>query len=91
MSNVIVLKLISGEEVLAKEIRTEETELIVESPLVVQIMPAKEGYGIGLVPYMHSKTIGEFALKLDKIVCKASPDSGVEKGYLQQVSGIALA
>lgn len=91
MSNVIALKLISGEEVLAKEVRVDGDSLVVESPLVVQIMPAKEGYGVGLVPYMHSKSIGELPIKLDKIVCKTEPDSGVEKGYLQQVSGIQLA
>lgn len=91
MSKVIVMKLISGEEVLAKLVNEEENFVVVESPLVVQIMPAKEGYGVGLVPYLHSKSMGEILINKDMVVCTTEPDNAVEKGYLQQVSGIQLA
>lgn len=91
MSKVVVLKLVSGEEVLANLENEEENFIVVTKPMVVQIMPSKDGYGVGLVPYIHSKSYGEFLINKEMIVCNADPDSEVEKGYLSQTSGIQLA
>ena len=91
MIKVVVLKLVSGEEVLAKLEREDDTFLVVSKPMVVQIMPSKDGYGVGLVPYIHSKTLGDYNIAKELVICMAEPDVDVEKGYLGQVSGIQLA
>lgn len=94
MSEVKAVRLVSGEEVLC-QIQGEDTNkgvYFVSAPRVLQLMPTPQGgYGLGLLPWFHSKSSGEIEMSKSHIVAICDPDADTEKAYLEQVSGIKLA
>lgn len=92
MSEIRSLKMVSGEEVICKLEQCTQYDLTISSPLVLQVMPAPGGgYGLGLIPWIHSKKTGSFDVNRNQIMVNCSPDKDVADGYLSQVSGIQLA
>lgn len=93
MSTVVKsLKMVSGEEVICKVRQTAEG-LMVSDALVLHVMPnGSGGYGLGLLPWVHSTRRGEIRINEDQIMgVIESPDKEVEDAYLSQTSGIQLA
>lgn len=93
MSEVKTLKMVSGEEVICKvnEIDEDTGVFTIESPLVLQVMQSPNGgFGLGLIPWIHSQRSGELEISASQIMCLATPDKEVEDGYLSQVSGIQI-
>jgi len=94
MSEIKTLKMVSGEEVLCKvnEIDEDSGVFTIESPLVLQVMPTPQGgFGLGLIPWIHSQRSGEIEVSVSQIMCLATPDKEVQDGYLSQISGIKIA
>lgn len=94
MSEVKSFRLASGEEVLC-QVTGEDTNqgvFIITHPRVLQLMPTPQGgYGLGLLPWFHSKSSGEISVSKAHIIAICEPDADTEKAYLEQVSGIKLA
>lgn len=86
------LKMVSGEEVICK-VRSTTEGLMVSDALVLQVMPdGRGGYGLGLLPWVHSTKRGEIRINEDQIMGVIdSPDKEVQDAYLSQTSGIQLA
>lgn len=94
MAEIKTLKMVSGEEVICKvnEIDEDSGVFTIESPLVLQVMPAPQGgFGLGLIPWVHSQKHGTLEVSVSQIMCLGDPDKDVIDGYLSQISGIQLA
>lgn len=95
MSEVKTLKLSSGEEVICKLESTAEVngekQYIISSPMVLQIIQGPQGYGLGLIPWVHSIKRGNIPINAEHVVAPFDPDKEVVDAYLSQVSGIQLA
>ena len=91
MNEIIGLKLVSGEEIIARVVsRLGDGKILIEKPMALQMIPKQtSGYGIGLVPFVF---LTQYAIELNEsaIAAEYSPDVEFEKEYLTQVSGIML-
>lgn len=92
MADIKGLKMVSGEEVICK-VRSTPEGLMISDALVLQVMPTGNGgYGLGLLPWVHSTRSGEIRINEDQIMgVIESPDKEVQDAYLSQTSGIQLA
>jgi len=98
VSNVIAVKTVSNEEVVAKLIGEESDCLILEKPRALVMQQMQDGsVSLGMLPFMASANNPEFTTESDvKLYKKDIMAEVVEvpeplaKAYLQQVSGIQL-
>ena len=101
MANVKVIKLLSGEEIITRIISKDEDKhihladdghTILDRPRVIVAQPQQDGsLGIGLIPYVAVDPEGTFKIKNSAIVGEAEKvREDLEKGYLQQTSGLQL-
>lgn len=93
MSDVMIFKFNSGEEVVAT-LHSEDIHgnYQVSKPMVVQIVPQNGQMGLMLIPWVLGNqnikvVINKNSLSVNHPI---SPDIAFEKQYLQQVSGITL-
>ncbi len=94
MTNVITLKLSSGEEIISRVVKRDETTIILDRPNMIGMVPAgPDGQvGIQLLPWIASNQDSkEVKVSLAHIVAEIVPNDELEKGYLQRTSGIALS
>ena len=91
--NIRVFKLISGEEVMGRLVREDKKYYILSKPRAVAIGPGPNGQvSVTLIPLFASSQDGDITIYKSGIV--AEPDKislELEKGYIQQTTGIALA
>lgn len=91
---IVILKLVTGEEVISRVDRDEENEptVILDRPRCVVVVPGKVpgAMGITLVPFMASNQDGTVALYRTAIVASTKPSSDLEKGYVKNTSTIQL-
>jgi hypothetical protein len=95
MSEVQVFKLITGEEVISRisEKKESETTITLVKPRVVAIGPGPNGQmSITLIPMLASNPDGDLELERSAIVGRPTGDveKALEKGYLEQTTGLAL-
>ena len=93
MSETRVYKINTGEEVIARIGKEDEETIVLEKPRVVAIGPGPNGQmAVTLIPLLASCPDGDFALEKHAIVGqpKSELNEELEKGYIQQTSGIAL-
>lgn len=92
MSEIITLKLSSGEEIITRVVERDETTITLDRPNMIGLVPAgPDGQvGIQLVPWVASNQDGEIKVNLAHVVAETVPASELEKGYLQRTSAIAL-
>lgn len=84
--------LISGKEVMGKVVKQDSDTIVLESPVVIQIIPqSKESYGIGLYPYSPTDPSGSRIFYINNIEseCITIP-SDLEKTYIQETTGISI-
>ena len=89
---VKVLKMISGEEVIAR-IKSENNLMILNKPmLLTQVSdPAGSGrMGLGFVPWILSAVEEDVVVSVDHIITQLSVKPEIEKMYLSQTSGLSL-
>ena len=86
-NQIVSIKLVSGDEIIAKVVEDNEQEYKLNKPLAV-IMSDK---GLAMLPYMISVAADEpLNLRKTHAMCVAKPVSEVEKHYIQITTGIAL-
>ena len=91
-NDVKVLKLITGEEVIAR-VSEERSDLItLEKPMTLQMMPptATGQVGIALVPWMKSGKNEKVTISIEHILVEDEAAEQTEKNYLQIVTGLSL-
>ena len=89
---VKVLKMISGEEVIART-KSENTLVILNKPLLLTQMPdpSRPGrMGLGLVPWIISAVEEDTVVSVDHIIAQLPAKPEIEKMYLSQTSGLSL-
>ena len=83
-----VFKLITGEEVIAREASEQESSYyLLKQPRV--IMPTEQG--VALIPYVMFSKEDSVGINTQHIVCIYTPNDQLEQGYRQQTSGIVTA
>ena len=91
-NDVKVLKLITGEEVIAR-ISTESSNLLIlEKPMTLQIMPANQQgqVGFAIVPWLMAGNSEKITISIEHILAEDVVKSEVEKNYLANVTGLTL-
>ena len=88
---ISVLKLISGEEVVARETECVGGTAKYSKVMMMQMMQTQNGVGVTMVPWIMSAPDAEVGIEPSFIVCKVYASKQVEDAYLQQTSGIDLS
>lgn len=94
MENVLVLKLVTGEDILG-EINEDETHVIITNPVQIAMMPGQNGQpNIGFAPWpIHSgqKTDAEYMIHKKHVVYHYAPAQEYLNNYNQIFgSGIVI-
>ncbi len=86
--DVITIKLVSTEEVIAEVIEDNEEEMVVKRPMTLVV----SSKGMGLQPYMITPEIQErLHFHKQNIFAMSKTAKDFTDGYLQQTSGIQIA
>jgi hypothetical protein len=85
--SIVTLKLISGEEVIARYESESESALAVSKPSVL----TSNGTGLGIMPWMISSSTGEVSLNKSTIITFTQTDEQIAKSYMEATSSIKLA
>ena len=91
-NDVKVLKLITGEEVIAR-ISTESSNLLIlDKPMILQMMPANQQGQVGFarVPWLMAGNSERITISTEHILAEDVVKSEVEKNYLANVTGLTL-
>ena len=94
-NNVKVLKLITGEEVIARVTEEENNLITLTTPMILQILPAagtgtRSSLGFALVPWMKAAKNEKVTLSVEYILVIDEASDQTEKNYLQVVTGLSL-
>jgi len=87
INEVYTFKLNSGEELIAKVIKIEENNIIIEEP--VSVAPGPQG--MGLVPSLFTADPkAETRLNINSITVFAMTDESIKVKYIQATTGISV-
>ena len=91
-NDVKVLKLITGEEVIARVSRESSNLLILDKPMILQMMPANQQgqVGFAIVPWLMAGNSEKITISIEHILAEDVVKSEVEKNYLANVTGLTL-
>ena len=93
-NDVKVLKLITGEEVIARvsnDLSNGGGLVILDKPMVLQSVPGQAGkMGFALVPWFMSGKNENITISIDHIISQDEPKDKTEKNYLSVVTGLTL-
>tara|TARA_B110001454_G_scaffold213277_1_gene231190 strand:+ start:60 stop:341 length:282 start_codon:yes stop_codon:yes gene_type:complete len=93
MSNdVKVLKLITGEEVIARVLKESGNLLILDKPMTLQILPPNQQgqVGFAIVPWLMAGNSEKITISTEHILAEDVVKSEIEKNYLANVTGLTL-
>ena len=83
MSNVKVLKLVTGEELVVEITNENEDNVTFKNPVAAILQRTKTGDGaLGFMPWMHAAN-GPFTIGKSMIICIAEVADEVKNGYNQ--------
>ena len=94
-NDVKVLKLITGEEVMAR-VSDDLTDggglIILDNPMTLQAVPTNQQgqMGFALVPWLMSGKSTKITISIDHIIAQDDPKDKTEKNYLEKVTGLTL-
>jgi hypothetical protein len=86
-NDVVTLKLLTGEEVLAGFIRYNETSITVKRPSTI----ASDGQGMGIVPWMMTSRSDTVDINKSAVIAIALTEEDIAKAYTETTSSIKLA
>ena len=89
-NDVVALKLVSGDEVLAQWVEDDDNTITLKKPLALAMGPE----GVGLIPMMVSLDISAtptVTLHKDKVIMIITPNKMLADSYVQATTGISLA
>ena len=94
-SDVKILKMITGEEVMARvsDDLTDGGGLItLDKPMTLQAVPTNQQgqMGFALVPWLMSGKSDKITISIDHVIAQDDPKDQAEKNYLAQVTGLSL-
>ena len=91
-NDVKVLKLITGEEVIARVSTESSNLLILDKPMTLQILPPNQQgqVGFAIVPWLMAGNSEKITISIEHILAEDVVKSEVEKNYLANVTGLTL-
>ena len=93
-NDVKVLKLITGEEVLARisdDLSNGDGLIILNKPMILQAVPGQGGQvGFALIPLFISGKNENITISIDHVIAQDEPNAKSEKNYLAAVTGLTL-
>ena len=91
-NDVKVLKLITGEEVIARITEEENNLVSLKQPKTLQMLPptATGQVGFALVPWMKSAKNEKVTISTEHVLVTDEASDQSEKNYLQVVTGLSL-
>ena len=92
-NDVKVLKLITGEEVIARVSEERSDLIILEKPMTLQMLPpntATGQMGFALVPWMKAAKNEKVTISTEHIIAEDEGSEQTQKNYLQLVTGLSL-
>ena len=94
-NDVKILKLITGEEVMARvsnDLSDGGGLVTLDNPMTFQAVPTNQQgqMGFALVPWLMSGKSEKITISIDHIIAEDVPKDQAEKNYLAQVTGLSL-
>ena len=91
-NDVKVLKLITGEEVIARVSTDSSNLLTLEKPMTFQAVPTNQQgqMGFALVPWLMSGKSTKITISIDHVIAQDDPKDQAEKNYLANITGLTL-
>ena len=93
-NDVKVLKLITGEEVIARISEEERSDLItLEKPMTLQMIPPTTStgqVGFAMVPWIKAAKNDKVTISIEHILVTDEASDQTEKNYLQVITGLSL-
>jgi hypothetical protein len=92
-NDVKVLKLITGEEVIARVTEEKNNLITLEKPMILQMLAPDRTTGqipFALVPWMKAAKNEKVIISTEHIIAEDEGSEQTEKNYLQLVTGLSL-
>ena len=92
-NDVKVLKLITGEEVIARVSEESSNLLILEKPMTLQMLPPNTStgqVGFAMVPWIKAAKNDKVTISIEHVLVTDEASSQTEKNYLQVITGLSL-
>ena len=91
MSDVKVLKLTTGEEIIAR-VEQQRDYMMLEKPMTLTPVPGQTAgqMGFAMVPWMMAAKGDFIQLSLSHIVVETEAKGEIEKNYLASITGLSL-
>ena len=92
-NDVKVLKLITGEEVIARITEEKNNLISLEKPMILQMMPPTTStgqVGFALIPWIKAGKNEKVTISTEHIIVEEEASEQTEKNYLQVVTGLSL-
>ena len=92
-NDVKVLKLITGEEVIARVSEERSNLLILEKPMTLQMIPPNTStgqMGFALVPWIKTAKNDKMTISIEHVLVTDEASDQTEKNYLQLITGLSL-
>ena len=92
-NDVKVLKLITGEEVIARVTEEKNNLITLEKPMTLQMIPPNTStgqMGFALVPWMKAAKNKKVTISIEHILTEDEASEQTEKNYLQVVTVLSL-
>ena len=92
-NDVKVLKLITGEEVIARVSEERNDLLTLEKPMTLQMIPPTTStgqVGFAMVPWMKAAKNNKATISIDHVLVTDEASDQTEKNYLQVITGLTL-
>ena len=92
-NDVKVLKLITGEELIARVIEEKNNLITLEKPMILQMLAPDRATGqipFALVPWMKAAKNEKVIISTEHIIAEDEGSEQTEKNYLQLVTGLSL-
>lgn len=92
MSDVKIIKLLSGQEVIAKVLTETAQEISMASPLSIQPMRSNETtLSIGLMPFTWAGVVEPWiSINKQHVLCMMAPEEGLKTQYLAGLAGLTV-
>ena len=92
-NDVKVLKLITGEELIARVIEEKNNLITLEKPMILQMLAPNTTtgqIGFALVPWMKAAKNEKVTISTEHIIAEDEGSEQTQKNYLQLVTGLSL-
>jgi len=92
-NDVKILKLITGEEVIARVTEEKNNLIFLEKPMILQMLAPNTTtgqVGFALIPWMKAAKNEKISISTEHIIAEDEASEQTEKNYLQVVTGLSL-